>query len=103
MALSTQTKLGAHQFYGPHRNASTLPARSGVYVITRLISNKHEIIDVGESHNIAQRIPSHDRTKQWNRVSGGVFSVWTLLASEPQRMIIEKAHRLAYDPVCGVR
>lgn len=103
MALTTQTQLGTHQFYGPHPNATTLPVQSGVYIITRIVDNLHEIIDVGESHNISERIPSHNRINQWNHVSNNAFHVWTLVADESQRMIIEKAHRLAYNPVCGVR
>lgn len=103
MALTTQTQLGMHQFNGPHQNASSLPAQSGVYIITRLVNGAYQIIDVGESHNIAERIPSHDRMTQWNSVSGNAFHVWTLLADEANRMLIEKAHRLAYAPVCGER
>ena len=103
MALNTQTQLGTHLFTGPHLNASTLPNESGVYLITRLVNNHHQVIDVGESHNIAQRIPSHDRMDQWNRTSNSIFSVWTLLANEAERMLIEKAHRIAYNPICGDR
>lgn len=103
MALTTQTNLGGHQFYGPHPNATSLPARSGVYIITRLVDGAHEIIDVGESGNIANRIPSHERMDQWNRASDNAFHVWTLLADEAQRMLIESAHRLSYNPVCGER
>lgn len=105
MALTTKTTLGTHQFAGPHRDASTLPNRSGVYLITRLQNGNglHEVIDVGESHNIAERIPNHDRMAQWNLASGNSFHVWTLLADEAGRMLIERAHRFAYNPVCGVR
>jgi len=103
MALNTTTNGGNYQFAGPHANQSFLPAQSGVYIITRLTNGIHEVIDVGESHNIADRIPSHERMVQWNRVSGNAFHVWTLLANEANRMIIERAHRLAYNPVCGER
>lgn len=103
MALNTKTYLGNHQFAGPHRSAVELPRQSGVYLITMLVKGTHQIIDVGESHNIAERISSHDRMMQWNRVSQNAFHVWTLLADEAERMIIEKAHRLAYSPVCGLR
>lgn len=103
MALNTQTSLGSHQFFGPHLNAGSLPNRSGVYIITMLVNGVHHIIDVGESHNIATRIPNHDRMTQWNSVSQNAFHVWTLITDSTQRMAIEKAHRIAYSPVCGVR
>lgn len=103
MALNTTTHLGTHQFMGPHANASSLPVASGVYIITRLINNQHEVIDVGESGNIAHRIPNHDRMDQWKAMSANRFHVWTNLANEADRMLIERAHRLAYNPVCGIR
>ncbi len=103
MALNTKTHLGTHQFAGPHGDANSLPMKSGVYIITRLINNQHEVIDVGESGSIAQRIPNHDRMRQWQEIANNGFYVWVLLATESERMLIEKAHRLAYNPVCGDR
>lgn len=103
MALTTNTHLGSYQFVGPHLNAGSLPVRSGVYIITRFVNNIHEVIDVGESHNIAERIPNHDRMAQWETVTTNGFHVWTLLADEVGRKVIEQAHRLAYNPVCGIR
>ena len=103
MALNTKTQLGNHQFVGPHVNATSLPTLSGVYLITKLVNNQHEVIDVGESGNIARRIPSHDRMDQWETVAQNGFHVWTLAANEAQRMLIEKAHRTAYRPICGVQ
>lgn len=104
MALQTQTSLGAHQFDGPHSNNDTLPAVSGVYIITTLAPNqRHTVIDVGESYNIKDRISNHDRAQQWQgNVQNGLYA-WVLPANEVQRMLIEKAHRLAYNPVCGDR
>jgi hypothetical protein len=104
MALNTQTTLGSHQFDGPHTANETLPTVSGVYIITTLAANqRHTIIDVGESQDIKHRISNHDRTGQWlNHRQNGLFA-WTLPANEFQRMLIEKAHRLAYSPVCGDR
>lgn len=103
MALNTKTYLGDHQFTGPHTSADSLPALSGVYIITRLVNNLHEVIDVGESGNIAERIPSHERMSQWKAVTTNGFHVWTLFANDTERMLIEKAHRFAYNPVCGER
>lgn len=104
MTLSTQTSLGTHQFTGPHINNNTIPPSSGVYLITTLAPNQnHTILDVGESNNIRDRISSHDRTSQWqNHQQNGLYA-WVLEANEAQRMLIEQAHRLAYNPVCGIR
>lgn len=104
MALTTQTTLGTHSFDGPHTNNGTLPAISGVYLITTLAQNqRHTIIDVGESNNISDRISNHDRSSQWQQNKQNGLYAWVLAANEAQRMLTEKAHRLAYNPVCGER
>lgn len=104
MTLQTQTALGSHQFDGPHTTNSTLPSMSGAYLITTITpSNQHAIIDVGESHNIQNRISNHDRTAQWKSNIQNGLHAWVLTANESERMLIEKAHRLVYNPVCGER
>jgi len=104
MALNTQTQLGNHQFDGPHTSNNTLPAVSGVYIITTLApNNRHTVIDVGESRNIKDRVTNHDRSDQWRANAQQGLYAWALAANETERMLIEKAHRIAYSPVCGVR
>ncbi|HEV7951757.1 MAG TPA: hypothetical protein VGO98_00050 [Candidatus Saccharimonadales bacterium] len=104
MALNTNTHLGVHQFTGPVTNTSYLPALSGVYLIATIAPNgQHTVIDVGESHNLQHRIKNHDRAPQWQRNMQNGLYAWTYLANEFERMNIEKAHRIAYNPVCGER
>lgn len=104
MALQTLTSIGSHLFDGPHTSHSTLPSLSGVYLITTLAPNQqHTILDVGESNDIRSRISAHDRVAQWQYHKQSGLYAWVLTVNEAQRMLIEKAHRLAYNPVCGVR
>jgi excinuclease UvrABC nuclease subunit len=104
MTLNTQTHLGDHHFTGPFASNEQIPSQSGVYLITTLAPNqRHTIIDVGESQNVHDRIRNHDRTPQWQRNQQHGLFAWVLSANELQRMVIEKAHRLAYAPVCGDR
>lgn len=104
MVLTTTTHLGNHSFAGPHITNNTLPPISGVYIITTLASNQqHTIIDVGESDNVRERISRHDRTSQWQQAQQNGLYAWVLAAEEAHRMLVERAHRLAYNPVCGVR
>ena len=104
MTLRTTTHLGNHLFVGPHTTNSTLPSISGVYIITTLAPNQqHSVIDVGESENVRERISSHDRTSQWQGAQQNGLYAWVLAVEETPRMLIERAHRLAYNPVCGVR
>lgn len=104
MMLPIPTQSNNYVFNGPHLNESSLPTKSGVYVITKkLLNGSYEIIDVGESHNISERIPSHDRMNQWSLVSNNAFNVWTFLADQSQRMIVERDIRITYNPICGQR
>ena len=104
MALKTTTYLGDHLFAGPHTSNSTLPSVSGVYVITTLTANQqHTVIDVGESENVRERVSNHDRSSQWQEAQQNGLYAWVLEAEEAPRMLVEQAHRLAYNPVCGVR
>ncbi|HEX8227214.1 MAG TPA: hypothetical protein VF572_05095 [Candidatus Saccharimonadales bacterium] len=102
--LTTQTYLGQHSHYGPFTDVNSLPDASGVYVITtQAVNGQHTIIDVGESHNIRERITNHDRAQQWLRHQiNGVYA-WTLQCDERSRMLIETALRSTYRPVCGIR
>lgn len=104
MSLTTQTPLGQHVFQGPFMHNNQLAALSGVYLITTLANNGlHTVLDVGESYNLLERISNHDRTQQWrNNAINGIFA-WTLHCDEQTRMAIERAVRLAYQPVCGDR
>lgn len=99
----TCNNFGGYQFLGPHLNRDTLPKQSGVYVITYFINDFHEVIDVGESHDISNRIQNHDRMDQWAKLTGNSFYVWTMNADESQRMLAERHLRLIYDPACGDR
>lgn len=104
MALRTNTHLGDHLFAGPHTTNSTLPSVSGVYVITTLAPNQqHTVIDVGESEDVRGRISNHDRSGQWQQARQNGLYAWVLAAEEAPRMLLERAHRLAYNPVCGAR
>lgn len=104
MPLTTQTHLGNHIFHGPYTANDQLATVSGVYIITTATANgQHTVIDVGESEDIKTRITNHDRTSQWRaNAQNGLFA-WILPSDEELRMTIEQAHRLAYQPVCGVR
>ncbi|MBI5357386.1 GIY-YIG nuclease family protein [Candidatus Saccharibacteria bacterium] len=104
MTITTKTTLGSHVFTGPHTSNGTLPVASGVYIITTLAQNsRNTIIDIGESESIKDRISNHDRTAQWRQNAINGLYVWVFLANESQRMLVERAHRIAYRPVCGDR
>lgn len=104
MSLTLSSHLGSHVFQGPFTSNQQLPVASGVYAITTLALNQlHTVLDVGESHNIQERISVHERSQQWsNNVIQGLYA-WVYICDERTRMALESALRLAYNPVCGIR
>ncbi len=55
--------IGSYQAEGPLDNENRLQARSGVYVILGQPSTafKWNVVDVGESQNIRERVSDHGR------------------------------------------
>lgn len=102
--MFTTTALGQHYFMGPYLSTSQLHQQAGVYIITTLTKDgRHKVLDVGQSHNVHARISNHDRAPQWK-----LFEERGLFASvhycEAALLdSLEKAVRIAYSPVCGVR
>lgn len=104
MSLTVHTLNGSYQFEGPYINTRNLANKSGVYVITTLMSEGlHKIVDVGESHLIKDRIFSHDRKEQWIRHQLNDLYVAALYCNEQTRMLVEQHVRTSHSPPCGVR
>lgn len=102
--MYTQTTLGQHQFDGPHSHIAGLLQRSGVYIITTLLPNgNHQVIDVGESGNVQDRVANHDRAQSWQQHAVNGLYASAHYCDEVTRMLLEQAVRLAYNPLCGTR
>lgn len=98
------TNLGQHHFNGPFTSTINLNPLSGVYIISTATSTGlHNIIDVGESENVQNRVSNHDRAQLWGQhiVNGTYVSVY--YCSETTRMALEQAVRSTYNPPCGIR
>jgi hypothetical protein len=92
--------LHGYSFQGPYRLAtSKFNAVAGIYVIAN--QNGH-VVDVGETSNLSDRIPCHDRTPCWNR-NGGVNLWFHREPSQYTRLVIEGVIRDRENPVCGIR
>lgn len=96
-------KVLGFEFGGPHSVDANFNKIAGIYMITKPVANGHAVVvDVGETSDLSQRIPSHDRRDCWDDNEGGLL--WFLaVASRDTRLEIEKMIRDAYPPTCGVK
>ena len=98
--------IGDYTFEGPFTDINKLHNRSGVYVILCYRDNKHDLIDVGESGGVRDRVMNHDRKDCWKRNCSGIlkFSVFSApKLKQAGRKEIEQAIRKQFNPPCGDR
>jgi len=96
--------IGNYTFQGPFNSTNPLEDRSGVYAIHCLREGKYHLIDIGESHEVKNRVENHDRISCWKRECSGrlVYSVYyTPNLQQSGRMKIEQEIRDKYNPPCG--
>jgi len=95
-----------YQFEGAFTSPDNLEEKSGIYVIWCKISESWTCLDVGESHNVKNRVINHDRTDQWRRNCRGQIyyaAHYTPHLQQTGRMEIEQNLRALEKPVCGER
>jgi hypothetical protein len=95
--------IAGYSFHGPYFDARFLPLSSGVYVIT---DSRMQVLDVGESENLADRVANHDRSSCWARNASGPIGAWVLSmpgSSTDSRRSVERAVRFQTSPTCGAR
>ena len=99
-------RIGNYNFDGPYTSTGSLLNRSGVYALLVLRAGTYYLIDVGESHDIRNRLGNHNRSDCWRRNGNGQLSVAVLYTQNQQqagRKAIENQIRVEYNPVCGER
>lgn len=100
--LNVKTKNSEYSFDGPHASVDNLESKSGAYVVTTKANDgKHNVIDVGESAKVKDRVSNHDRTTCWtqNKKDGLFYSGY--YCSETTRMSVADEIRDHYNPPCG--
>jgi hypothetical protein len=97
-------QIGKYNFEGPYPDTNNLRAQSGVYVILgKTGGNNWNVVDIGESGNVKDRISTHDRSPCWKKQGHAELAVAVLHVNEQQRMSIERELRANYNPPCGDR
>lgn len=96
-------QIGNYHAEGPFGNESDLFARSGVYVILGRSSQAAiwNVVDIGESANIRDRVSNHDRAPCWRGQGHAQLAAAAIYADERNRMLIERELRGTYNPPCG--
>jgi hypothetical protein len=95
-----------YTFEGAWTDANMLESRSGVYVIWCRSGETWTVLDVGESQNVQNRVLTHDRSTDWERICNGAIyysATYTPILQQPGRMQIEQHIRSIANPPCGVR
>lgn len=98
-------KIGGYNFDGPFPNTDNLRNQSGVYVILGRNAN-HEnwnVVDVGESEDVKERVSNHDRADCWKRQRYQQLAVAVYYCDARTRMKVEQELRAQFNPPCGDR
>ncbi len=93
-----------YDFEGPYSYTSSLENKAGVYVVLDKLSNgKYNVVDVGESSDVRDRVENHDRAECWKKHATTIqyAAYYTPGWTQDQRRSLEKKIRDAHDPPCG--
>lgn len=67
-----------------------------------IVDDKPRVVDVGQTNNINDRFPNHERKPCWLRNKYGDIHLYVYReTSEEIRLRIESEIRERYDPPCG--
>lgn len=67
-------EIGSYAFNGPFHSANELLPSSGVYVILGKTGDMlWQVVDVGVSENIQDRVANHDRKHCWKQTGFQAF------------------------------
>lgn len=100
--MPRQITIEGYAFVGPffhtRRFEGDFPC---VYV---LINTLNDIVDVGETSNINDRIINHERKTCWVQNGCSENGLYVcIIPDQNSRLLLEKLIRIKYNPVCGVR
>lgn len=95
-------------FEGPHFATATLRQDQGIYAILDYPpgGKQPEVLDIGESAGLRDRIGSHDRADQWRRTATGRIGCAIFYTSgwaPERRRSLESQLRQYFTPPCGDR
>lgn len=95
-------QLKSYPFDGPFDDTGSLHSQSGVYAILgkRPTDTQYQVLDIGESQSMRERVGNHDRAPCWKRQQLPLY-VAAYYCNEATRMKIEQELRAWFNPPCG--
>ena len=93
-----------YTFEGACPYPNNLESRAGVYVIWCKSGETWTLLDVGESHDVKNRVLSHDRRDCWKKnCTGTIFyaATYTPNLEQAGRTQVEQRIRSLRKPTCG--
>lgn len=93
-----------YTFEGAWKTPEKLESKSGVYVIWCKNQESWTVLDVGESHDVKERVLNHDRSDCWEEECSGTiyYSVtYTPNLQQKGRKEVEQKIRGIVNPPCG--
>ncbi len=97
------TKWG-YEFDGPYSDGGILKEEAGVYVIWCDTGSSWDVLDVGESEDVVDRINNHDRRDCWFLNCNGAVLYSAAYISDPEkRRNLENRIRSLEKVACGER
>lgn len=91
-----------HQFQGPYDHNLAFKRDFGCVYL--LVNAQGQLIDVGQTESVNNRLPNHDRKQCWIRNGCPDKQLYVYsIANEQYRLNLESAIRNAYAPACGIR
>jgi hypothetical protein len=89
-----------YQFQGPFSLAAFFNPIGAVYIIS---DKNNSPIDVGQTGNLKERIPCHERQACWHRNAAENVYVYALPHNDEEtRLLIESAIRNRFNFTCGI-
>jgi predicted GIY-YIG superfamily endonuclease len=69
---------------------------------TYAVHDNYKILDVGQTDDLNNRFPNHDRRNCWERHKTGQIKLYIFIENNKQkRLFIERQIRVTLKPVCG--
>lgn len=92
----------SYQFEGPF--STELPFNSDFGAVYTIINSVDQLIDVGQTGSVNNRMPNHERKNLWQAYKQAGLSLYIYPEqSESKRLLIESQIRNAFNPPCGER
>lgn len=97
--------IGRYNFDGPFSDPGSLRAQSGVYAVLgrNSDSERWNVVDVGESENVRDRVANHDRADCWKRQGYRQLAYAAYYCDQRTRTQVEQELRKQFNPPCGDR